>query len=223
MDKQLAGELVEMAESQFAAQVPLAELMQEDSAFAAWVQRVQMRIMGTWEDGEPPTALVELWTLADEHDARLKEIIDRQGWPGRSLVGEDGADAAWVIAQHADRHHEWRRAWLPLLEEAANKGEADPRHFARLADRVALVDEGTQLYGTWAQVGPAGDVLFNPPAQGSVEDVNVRRLAVGMPPLAVDLAGALDAAPYRYMRTTAAYQWPSRLLGKATCDAGSCS
>lgn len=210
MDEKLTAELVEMAESQFAAQAPLAALMEEDPGFAAWVRRVKMPIAGTWEDGEPPAALVELWTLVDEHDARLKEIIDRQGWPGRSLAGEDGADAAWVIAQHADRHHEWRRAWLPLLQGAAKDGEADARHFARLADRVALVDRGTQLYGTWAQVGPAGDVLFDPPAQGSVEDVDVRRVAVGMPPLAIDLAGAVGAAPYRYMRTKSAYQWPSR-------------
>lgn len=208
MEKNLADELVEMAESQFARQAPLAELMEQDPAFAAWVQRVQMPITGTWEDGEPPAALVELWTAVDEHDARLKEIIDEQGWPGRSLVGEDGADAAWVIAQHADRHHEWRKAWLPLVQEAARKGEADPRHFARLTDRVALVDSNMQWYGTWAQRGPSGDVLFDPPAQGSTEDVDVRRVAIGVPPLAVDLADAPGAAPYRYMRTTPAYQWP---------------
>lgn len=46
MDEKLAAELVEMAESQFAAQAPLAELMEEDPAFAAWVQRVQMPITG---------------------------------------------------------------------------------------------------------------------------------------------------------------------------------
>lgn len=33
--------------------------------------------------------------------ARLKEIIAEYGWPGRSLVGEDGMIAAWFIAQHA--------------------------------------------------------------------------------------------------------------------------
>ena len=208
MDEELAGELVEMAESQFAGQAPLAELMEEDPTFAAWVQRVRMPLTGSWEDGQPPAALVELWTLVDEHDGRLKEIIDGQGWPGRSLVGEDGADAAWVIAQHADRHHEWRKKWLPLLQEAAGKGEADPRHFARLADRVALVDSNTQWYGTWAEPGPSGDVLFDPPAQGSAEDVDARRVAIGLPPLAVDLSEAPGAAPYRYMRTTPAYWWP---------------
>ncbi|MCA1721898.1 MAG: hypothetical protein LC779_12615 [Actinobacteria bacterium] len=199
---------MEIAEAQFAAQVPLVELRQHDPAFAAWIQRMGMPLGGTWDEGDPPAALVEAWTLADAHDARLQEIIDRHGWPGRSLVGEDGADAAWVIAQHADRHHEWRREWLPLVREAAMKGEADPRHFARLADRVALVDSNTQLYGTWAQRGPTGDVLFDPPAQGSVEVVDSRRLAIGLPSLDVDLDDAPGAAPYRYLRTRPAYEWP---------------
>jgi hypothetical protein len=208
--KELAAELVEIAEAQFASQAPLIALMEGDPTFAAWVQRVEMPLTGTWVDGDPPAALVEVWTLADEHDARLNNIIDRLGWPGRSLVGEDGADAAWVIAQHADRHHEWRRGWLPLVHEAATNGEADPRHYARLADRVAFVDSTTQLYGTWAQRDPAGEVLFDPPAQGSAEDVDSRRLAIGLPPLDIDLADRPGAAPYRYMRTTPAYQWPSK-------------
>jgi hypothetical protein len=28
---------------------------------------------------------------------RLKEIVDKHGWPGRSLVGKDGAHAAWLV------------------------------------------------------------------------------------------------------------------------------
>lgn len=210
MRKELAAELVEVAEAQFAAQAPLSDLMEHDPVFAAWIQRVAMPLTASWVDGDPPPALVYVWNLADEHDARLKDIIDLHGWPGRSLVGEDGADAAWVIAQHADRHHEWRRSWLPLVREAASKSEADPRHLARLADRVALVDDNAQLYGTWAQRGPGGDVVFDPPALGSAEDVDARRRAIGLPPLDVDLADAPGAAPYRYMRTTAAYQWPLR-------------
>src|SRR5579872_4021954 len=33
--------------------------------------------------------------------AWLKEVIDRRGWPGKSLVGADGANAAWLMVQHA--------------------------------------------------------------------------------------------------------------------------
>src|SRR5690606_27322711 len=32
---------------------------------------------------------------------RLKEIIAEWGWPIIDLVGEDGEDAAWAIAQHS--------------------------------------------------------------------------------------------------------------------------
>jgi hypothetical protein len=31
---------------------------------------------------------------------RLVEILDTYGWPGKSLVGEDGAEAAWLLALH---------------------------------------------------------------------------------------------------------------------------
>lgn len=29
---------------------------------------------------------------------RLRAIVEEHGWPGRSLVGEDGADAAWLVS-----------------------------------------------------------------------------------------------------------------------------
>ena len=33
---------------------------------------------------------------------RLKQIIADRGWPIIPMVGEDGEDAAWAIAQHSD-------------------------------------------------------------------------------------------------------------------------
>jgi hypothetical protein len=208
MQRDVAAELVTMAEEQFTSQLPLVELMERDDNFAAWLQKVQMPLAGTWEDGPPPSALAAVWQLADEHDARLSEIIDSLGWPGRSLVGEDGADAAWVIAQHADRHQEARRGWLPLLEQAVAEGEADPRHLARLTDRVALVDGRPQSYGTYVRKGPHGDLCFDMPVLGSMVELDQRRGLLGLPPLAADLAEPPGAAPYRYMRTTSSYAWP---------------
>jgi hypothetical protein len=39
--------------------------------------------------------------LQKQNAARLKDIIAEHDWPGRILVGEDGAVAARFITQHA--------------------------------------------------------------------------------------------------------------------------
>ena len=41
--------------------------------------------------------------LDRKHRMRLREIIGRHGWPGKSLVGTDGAQAAWLLVQHSDQ------------------------------------------------------------------------------------------------------------------------
>jgi hypothetical protein len=47
-------------------------------------------------DWETVVALVDR-----DNTARLREIIGRHGWPGHRLVGQAGAHAAWLLAQHA--------------------------------------------------------------------------------------------------------------------------
>jgi hypothetical protein len=39
----------------------------------------------------------------------LKGVIAAHGWPGASLVGTDGAHAAWLLAQHADADPAFQR------------------------------------------------------------------------------------------------------------------
>jgi hypothetical protein len=84
--------------------------------------------------------------------ARMKEIIERGGWPGTSLVGRDGANAAWCLVQHADRDLAFQKQCLPLVERAAHDGEAEPAHHAYLYDRIAVAEGRPQRYGT--QYGP---------------------------------------------------------------------
>ena len=45
---------------------------------------------------------VREWAKVDkENQIWLGMVIDKFGWPGKSLVGRDGAHAAWMLAQHA--------------------------------------------------------------------------------------------------------------------------
>jgi hypothetical protein len=82
---------------------------------------------------------------------RLKEIIEEYGWPTRDLVGKDGADAAWAIAQHSDLDPEFQAEALELIRAAAEDGQASWGNVAYLEDRVAAGAGKPQTYGT--QIG----------------------------------------------------------------------
>src|SRR5207247_1273888 len=53
--------------------------------------------------------------LHQRHATRLAALIDAHGWPGRSRVGEEGAQAAWLILQHAIGNPPLMRRGLTLL------------------------------------------------------------------------------------------------------------
>jgi len=63
--------------------------------------------------------------LRKRNAARLAALIDANGWPGRSRVGEDGARAAWLILQHAIGNPPLMRRGWTLLRGGANEGAAD--------------------------------------------------------------------------------------------------
>jgi hypothetical protein len=87
---------------------------------------------------------------------RLEEILAEHGWPTYDLVGEDGEDAAWAIAQHSDQDPEFQREALELLREAVAAGQASPGNLAYLTDRVAVGAGEPQTYGTQVGCGPEG-------------------------------------------------------------------
>lgn len=58
--------------------------------------------------------------------ARLEELIKEHGWMGKSLVGKDGAEAAWLIVQHVISLPDFSRKCLKLIEKAVEQNEAEP-------------------------------------------------------------------------------------------------
>src|SRR5438309_8926559 len=88
-------------------------LREELLAMAAEDQRVRAELAadGSLFDGYHPR-------MAEVHRRngdRLAAILDRHDWPGRGLVGEDGAAAAWLILQHAIGDPPLMRRGLELL------------------------------------------------------------------------------------------------------------
>ncbi|MGW7572629.1 DUF6624 domain-containing protein [Streptomyces sp. NPDC054765] len=83
----------------------------------------------------------------------MQRIIDEHGWPGQSLVGEEAANAAWLIAQHAELDFQLHA--LELIRDAVERGAATAIQLAYLTDRCLVRQQRPQLYGT--QYRDSGD------------------------------------------------------------------
>jgi hypothetical protein len=113
--------------------------------------------------------------------ARLRTIVAERGWPGRKLVGDDAAHAAWLIAQHMEVAEQ--RRLLPLLQAAVRRGDARAADAALLEDRVGTDGGGLQRYGSQLKPPKPGE----PPELYPIdkpECVDRRRAAVKLAPLA---------------------------------------
>jgi hypothetical protein len=111
--------------------------------------------------------------------AELAAIIDRHGWPGRSLVGGRASGGAWGVIQHAPI--ESIKKYLPVMTQAMKSGELDGALVATSVDRVLVADGKPQTYGTQFREENGEMVPF------PIEDpagVDARRAEVGLQPLA---------------------------------------
>ena len=123
---------------------------------------------------------------------RLRRIIEAIGWPGSDLVGSDGAEAAWLILQHAISEPDLVRRALPLLVTAARGGKADPAHAAMLEDRIRFFEGRPQRYGT--QLDWDADGNLSPAEVEDPQRIAERRAAVGLPPLEEQIEDARTRA-----------------------------
>ena len=117
---------------------------------------------------------------------RLREVLAEHGWPGYELVGEDGEDAAWAIAQHADLDLDFQRCALAHLEASVAEEQASPGNLAYLHDRIAVAEGQPQRFGT--QLGCDGT---EPSPATPLEDpdrIDGLRAAATLPPWADYLA-----------------------------------
>ncbi|MDX6547965.1 MAG: hypothetical protein QOG33_1515 [Gaiellales bacterium] len=123
---------------------------------------------------------------------RLSEIVDSHGWPGISLVQEDGAAAAWLVLKHAIGDPALQRRCLPLVEAAAASGEVPAWQPATLLDGLCFYEGRPQMYGSMFDWDERGEMV--PWPIEDAEGVDRRRHSVGLPPLAEHIESARAAA-----------------------------
>lgn len=124
----------------------------------------------------------EMEAVHRQNAARLREIIAEHGWPHQEIAGEDGAQAAWLIAQHAIGEPDFQRQTLVLLKKHAAEGKLPAWHAAYLEDRIAVQEGRPQRYGTqW--IDDIRDGLARPFPLEDPDRVNEFRSSVGLSPL----------------------------------------
>ena len=168
-----------------ALRLHLLELSQRDRA-----KRTELVERGELWDGYHP----EMEQVHAENAAALERILDRHGWPAPQAVGDDGAEAAWIVAVHAIGLPGFQRRCRALLEDAVRRGAAPPGRHAVLLDRIRFNERRPQVYGTlldWDEDGQLSPWPIEDP-----DDVEARRRAVGLPPLEASVREARERASH---------------------------
>jgi hypothetical protein len=121
----------------------------------------------------------------DESNLRRMEVIlQRYGYPGKSLVGTPANETAFYVIQHSDKIPHY----LPLIEKAAKQQEIPFKLYALMLDRYLMGEGKEQIYGTQGmtyrilnkQTSQPEEVSFIWPVADAAH-VDARRRKAGFP------------------------------------------
>lgn len=164
--------------------------LQERFQLDQTARHAMIAAMQAQDDDTPPgqfgpaasAAMKEVMAVDEESAVFLRNMIDTYGWPTYDMVGEDGAHAAWLLAQHADQQPALQTTVLAAMRPLVESGQANGRNLAYLEDRVRTGQQRPQLYGT--QFGADAHGVSRPLPVEDAANVDARRADVGLPPLA---------------------------------------
>ncbi|QNA87294.1 hypothetical protein G4G28_00320 [Massilia sp. Dwa41.01b] len=142
--------------------------------------RVGVDYLAPPEDALAARRIEQLEWVERQNAARLAELLDACGWPGPG-VGARAAGLAWALAQTASTDLPFQRRLLRHLESAVAHRQAPVLYLAITTDRVALLEERPQLFGTQLRQVDACNWNYYP--LDDRKQVELRRKEAGLPPL----------------------------------------
>ena len=119
-------------------------------------------------------------TIDAENRAWFRPVLESCGWPAQSVVGEQAAVAAWLIAQHADMDPGFQRYAADKLKSAVLVGEAQGERLALLVDRNRRLQKQPQVYGMQFNIQNNAKIVFL--QVEAPELLNLRRKEIGLEP-----------------------------------------
>jgi len=158
----------------------IAELKDIQHTDQKWRQMMGETSEKFGQDSDEMKALWKEQSFADSVNlAKISAIIDKDGYPGKSKVGNGLSSTAFLVIQHAP--HEAQEKYFDILKEAADAEELRWSSFALLVDRISLGRGEMQIYGSQVSSDEDGNPVFSPIKDEA--NVNKRRAEVGLGPL----------------------------------------
>jgi hypothetical protein len=104
-------------------------------------------------DSPVVTAVRRLQKMINEKNLRELEILlVNKGWPKRSEVGPEAADAAFFVLQHSNA--EAQQKYISMFEKCCKENEASWQQYALMFDRMRMNQNKPQRYGTHTYLDP---------------------------------------------------------------------
>lgn len=145
-------------------------------------QNIRKQLISKGIEQPDQQLLARMKEIDTANEERITAIVRQYGWPSSQLVGRDGAEAAFLLVQHAGLT--LQKKVLPLVEKAYRSGDLSGQSYALLCDRVLVREGKPQVYGTQAKRIEEWKGR-EPVAEPIADEANVdkRRAKLGLPPL----------------------------------------
>jgi len=76
----------------------------------------------------------------------IEDIIEKYGYPGKTLVGEPTNKSAWYVIQHSNSNS--IEKYFPIIKKAGEKNEIPMTLVAMMEDRMLMNKGLEQIYGS---------------------------------------------------------------------------
>lgn len=123
------------------------------------------------------------------NEGRIRALLDAHGWPSKAVIGERGNRTISNVLQHST--NDVRIKYLPMMREAVERGDLQPRFLARAEDRIATEQGKLQIYGGQMKYYPESR-SFNVWPVYDPANIDERRAAIGLGPIAEHLKTRFD-------------------------------
>lgn len=114
------------------------------------------------------------------NERKVKVILDKYGWPGKDIIGEQGNWTICNVIQHSD--NEIRIKYLPMMMQAVKEKKLHPRFLVRTEDRIATERGDLQIYGGQMKYYPETKSFNVWPVYDPV-NIDKRRAEIGLEPI----------------------------------------